>query len=121
MDSARGSSSPSWSCSFCGTQADHPAQLARGFGALICKDCVAFYYEAFQTEDGTSSRSPGDQLSVDEMLGKLPIFSSTASQATRLLREWVGVLREHRVPYAEIGKALGVSRQAAWERFSREH
>ena len=28
-------------------------------------------------------------------------------------------IRERHISYAEIGKALGVSRQAAWERFSR--
>ena len=118
MHSARGSNPPSWSCSFCGTQAN---QLARGFGALICRDCVASYYEAFRNDDGRAlSSSPGDQLSVEEMLGKLPIFSGASTQATRLLREWVRVLRERGVPYAEIGQALGVSRQAAWERFSRD-
>jgi hypothetical protein len=31
----------------------------------------------------------------------------------------VGRIRERHISYAEIGKALGVSRQAAWERFSR--
>ncbi len=37
----------------------------------------------------------------------------------RYLRESVGDIRDRRLSYAEIGKALGVSRQAAWERFSR--
>ena len=31
----------------------------------------------------------------------------------------VGRIRERHISYAEIGKALGVSRQAAWARFSR--
>jgi DNA-directed RNA polymerase specialized sigma24 family protein len=53
------------------------------------------------------------------MLSKLPLISSEASQVDRFLREWVKMIRERNISYAEIGKALGVSRQAAWERFSR--
>ena len=54
-----------------------------------------------------------------EMLARLPLIAATAGQVDRYLRAWVGRIRERHISYAEIGKALGVSRQAAWERFSR--
>ena len=53
------------------------------------------------------------------MLARLPLIAATAGQVDRYLRMWVGRIRERHISYAEIGKALGVSRQAAWERFSR--
>ncbi|HCB07582.1 MAG TPA: hypothetical protein DEQ43_25580 [Nocardioides bacterium] len=62
--------------------------------------------------------SDEDQANV-EMLARLPLVSATAAQVDRYLRVWVGLIRERHISYAEIGKALGVSRQAAWERFSR--
>jgi hypothetical protein len=34
-----------------------------------------------------------------------------------LMRGYVDTLRKHDVPWADIGEALGISRQAAWERF----
>ena len=36
------------------------------------------------------------------------------------LREAVNLAREQGASWDEIGKALGVSRQAAWERFARD-
>ena len=54
-----------------------------------------------------------------ELLGRLPLIAATSAQVDRYLRESVGDIRDRRLSYAEIGKALGVSRQAAWERFSR--
>ena len=34
------------------------------------------------------------------------------------LSEQVGILRAREISWAEIGAALGISRQAAWDRFS---
>ena len=53
------------------------------------------------------------------MLARLPLIAATGGQVDRYLRLWVGRIRARHLSYAEIGKALGVSRQAAWERFSR--
>jgi hypothetical protein len=58
-------------------------------------------------------------MSDTEMLSRLPLVAGTAAQVDRYLRLWVGRIRQRHLSYAEIGKALGVSRQAAWERFSR--
>jgi hypothetical protein len=42
------------------------------------------------------------------------------SQVDAALRNHVGMLRDRGVSWTRIGEALGVSKQAAWERFSGE-
>jgi hypothetical protein len=110
-----------WSCSFCGVQGGDDKRLAGGLGAMICMDCLAYYHETFSNAEATEkiASPPWEKMSDAEMLSKLPLISSEASQVDRFLREWVKMIRERNISYAEIGKALGVSRQAAWERFSR--
>ena len=111
----------SWSCSFCGRQGSAELRLAGGIGAMICVECLSHYTKAVDDapSDGRIVTSGWDELTDAEMLGKLPMISAEASQVDRFLRQWVTLIRERNISYAEIGKALGVSRQAAWERFSR--
>jgi ATP-dependent Clp protease ATP-binding subunit ClpX len=45
---------------------------------------------------------------------------ASAEQNQAFAHEWVDLLRERRVSWAEIGRRLGVSRLAAWERFARK-
>ncbi|WP_298511387.1 AsnC family protein [uncultured Nocardioides sp.] len=88
----------------------------------MCTDCLAMYSAQLASPENASRKVIGwsdeDQANV-EMLARLPLVSATAAQVDRYLRVWVGLIRERHISYAEIGKALGVSRQAAWERFSR--
>jgi ATP-dependent Clp protease ATP-binding subunit ClpX len=44
--------------------------------------------------------------------------AAIADAATDFLGKHVDTLRKREVAWSEIGKALGISRQAAWERFS---
>jgi hypothetical protein len=88
----------------------------------MCTDCLERFSAAFAAPENATRRIIGwsdDDLSDADMLARLPLISSTAAQVDRYLRLWVGQIRERHLSYAEIGKALGVSRQAAWERFSR--
>jgi hypothetical protein len=57
-------------------------------------------------------------MSDTEILAKLPLIADTATQVNGFLGEWVQMARERNLSWAEIGQALGVSRQAAWERFA---
>ena len=80
------------------------------------------FSEAFAAPENVNQRVLGwndDAMSDAEMLARLPLIAATAGQVDRYLRLWVSRIRERHISYAEIGKALGVSRQAAWERFSR--
>ena len=111
-----------WSCSFCGRNGTADTRYAGGLGALMCTDCLDSFCAEFAAPENASRKVIGwsdEELSNIEMLARLPLISATGAQVDRYLRTWVNLIRERHVSYAEIGKALGVSRQAAWERFSR--
>ena len=111
-----------WSCSFCGIRGTDATRFAGGLGALMCQPCLeSFAATLAAPENGGRSIIGWAHESKDdhEMLGRLPLIAATSAQVDRYLRESVGDIRDRRLSYAEIGKALGVSRQAAWERFSR--
>lgn len=54
---------------------------------------------------------------ISGLLALLPAFEDEIQAGERRLRECVRLLRAHRATWREIGDALQVSRQAAWERF----
>ena len=108
------------SCSFCGMQGTSETRFAGGLGAMMCVDCLNFYHYTFSSPERleTISRPPWDEMSDTEILAKLPLIAGTATQVNSFLGEWVQMARERNLSWAEIGQALGVSRQAAWERFA---
>ena len=111
-----------WSCSFCGRRGSEDTRFAGGLGALMCIDCLHSFSAAFADPRNGDIRIIGwsdDEMTDADMLARLPLIAATAGQVDRYLRAWVARIRERHISYAEIGKALGVSRQAAWERFSR--
>ena len=50
--------------------------------------------------------------------GSLAPANASLEGVRTVLQAQVDTLRKREVSWAEIGKALGISRQAAWERFS---
>jgi hypothetical protein len=66
-----------------------------------------------------SSHPVPESLPLDDLLATLATLSADAARAEVRLRERVALLRDRRATWAEIGAALGVTRQAAWERFGR--
>lgn len=111
-----------WSCSFCGKRGTDDTRFAGGLGALMCTDCLERFTAAFAAPENADAKVIGwseDGMTDADMLARLPLIAATATQVDRYLRAWVARIRERHISYAEIGKALGVSRQAAWERFSR--
>lgn len=112
----------SWSCSFCGTRGTSDTRFAGGLGALMCLVCLETFADQFAAPENAGQSIIGwsfDSMTDADMLARLPLIAATSGQVDRYLREWVGEIRGRHLSYAEIGKALGVSRQAAWERFSR--
>ena len=107
-------------CSFCAEpgRADEP--LVGGHGAFMCGDCVDYYagVVAEHRLNGVTAPPPWPQMSDADILGRLPQIARTGAQVDRFLVEWVELARSRKLSWAEIGRALGVSRQAAWERFS---
>lgn len=110
-------------CSFCGTPGGPGTdlRLVGGLGAQVCARCVDDFHVLVHDEDAWSRarEMPWDRMSDAEVLATLPQILASAEQNTEFAREWVDLLRSRNVSWAEIGRALGVSRQAAWERFAR--
>lgn len=106
-------------CSFCGKAGATGMRFGGGFGAMICEDCVAHYHDVFSSASSKREVRPAWESMTDaEVLATLPLISRTADQVAEFLVEWVELARSRKMSWAEIGKALGVSRQAAWERFA---
>jgi hypothetical protein len=62
--------------------------------------------------------APSNNYSEEQMLEMLPRASVITDHANALLASHVDALRKRDVTWVDIGKAHGVSRQAAWARFS---
>ncbi len=108
-------------CSFCGEPWSQERRFAGGFGAQICVECIHRFAEMLSSEESyrRAHRPPWDEMTDEELLGTLPRIVGTSEQVDRFLHDWVHLIRERGISWQHIGLALGVSRQAAWERFSR--
>jgi hypothetical protein len=110
-------------CSFCGEPGSQDLQLVGGLGAQICVTCVDDFHEIIHDPAKTAAikgRFPWESMSDAELLATLPQIMVSAEQNNHFAHEWVDLLRERSISWAEIGRTLGVSRQAAWERFARK-
>lgn len=106
-------------CSFCGKSEHEVEKLAAGPGGIhICNECVATC-SLIMSGDGPGLARSFDLAAwpMDRLLALLPTLSATADIHRQHLQQVVEALRTHQVSWADIGKALGVSRQTAWERF----
>ena len=63
-------------------------------------------------------RPAWDALSTTQLLESLQAAASAVRDAEAGLRDQVAALRARGASWSEIARALGVSRQAAWERFA---
>jgi hypothetical protein len=94
-------------CSFCGKDKDSVTKLIAGPGVYICNECVDLCNEIISMNMVPDAmRSSGwRDLPDEELLASLGRAQAAAPQ----IDSWT-----------RIGAALGVSKQAAWERFSGE-
>jgi hypothetical protein len=110
-------------CSFCGEPwgPEPDRRFAGGFGAQICVPCIRRCSEIFESEESyrRARRPAWDEMSDEELLETLPRILATSDQVDEFLRDWVGLIRDRGISWQHVGLALGVSRQAAWERFTR--
>lgn len=118
-------------CSFCFKSIADVEQLIRGPGVGMCNECVdasRVILMARRSGAAHRERSPDEPrspdlvdwrvLSDDELLEFLPHLVRAAGNVEATLRSWVNELRERKVSWTRIGKALGMTRQSAWERFA---
>jgi ATP-dependent Clp protease ATP-binding subunit ClpX len=102
-------------CSFCLRTSAEVERLLGGGAVHICDVCVgecdriladpSIPFPSFEGEDD------------DTLLRRLAPAAARVEAADTGLRGLVDLLRQREVSWARIGEALGVSRQAVWERF----
>ncbi len=104
-------------CSFCRKDSKTVVKLIAGPGVYICDACVELCNQIL--DDEPAPPFPGwDALTDGELLAALGPADEAVSKVSDTLHEHVASLRGRGVAWQRIGDALGVSRQAAWERFA---
>ena len=107
-------------CSFCMKSEEEVAQIVAGpANVFICNECVAMcnVYMAGRTPDRSQYLPPERQPSERLITHLAPVDETYRAKYAQL--QWlVTTLRARSVGWAAIGEALGVSEQAASERFS---
>lgn len=104
-------------CSFCRRDDQTVAKLVGGPGVYICDVCVESCNRVLAGEPAPPFLG-WDSLSDDQLLATLVPSSTAVDTAREVLQGHVDLLRTRGVSWSRIGEALGISRQAAWERFS---
>ncbi|MDK1493810.1 ClpX C4-type zinc finger protein [Sinorhizobium sp. 7-81] len=107
-------------CSFCLRPSDEVDKLVAGHGRIfICDECVATCNDYILTATSKRPpRAPLEEAPTERLLSLLKPIEDTVEGKSNQLQSVVETLRSRRVSWAHIGQALGISRQAAWERFS---
>lgn len=106
---------PTLACSFCLRTADAVDRLLGGPAVHICDACVSKCDRILA--DPSVPFPTMDGLDDDGLLARLRPAADRVEAADAGLRGLVDLLRQREVSWARIGEALGVSRQAAWQRF----
>ena len=103
-------------CSFCGRTDAQVSRLIAGANGHICDTCVGVCNKILEA---TPSSFVGWHAMTDQqLLDCLGPCLATVEAIRQVLQKQVDALRQRGVSWDAIGKSLGVSRQAAWERFS---
>ena len=108
-------------CSFCGTIGGARSKFAGGYGAMICAECIDRYHTVLHSDEliREVQRPPWEQMSTRELLEKFAVIVQSAEQSEAFVREWVELMRGRGIAWSAIGEVLGITRQGAWERFTR--
>jgi ATP-dependent protease Clp ATPase subunit len=114
------------SCSFCLKPNTEIAKLVAGPGVYICNECVDLCVQVIEGEKNKPAVpvpqvAPWERVdTADQVLAHLPLIAATHAHVEQNLTGWVRRGRALGVTWAQIGQALGMTRQSAWERFSGE-
>jgi hypothetical protein len=113
-------------CTFCLRPNTEVNALVAGPAVFICDACVDLCVQIIASLPAGRSRTrhPGRLLpwvsagSLDLVLANLPNVANARAQVEESLVGWVERARELGATWAQIGSALGMTRQSAWERFA---
>ncbi|MCF6378104.1 ClpX C4-type zinc finger protein [Nocardioides KLBMP 9356] len=106
-------------CSFCGVVGTSKSSFAGGLGALMCSHCVMKYYEIMSSPETKRElqRPWWNVMTDEEILATVPKITAVQEQLDDFLREWIKVVRSRGLTWADVGRVMGITRQAAWQRF----
>jgi len=107
-------------CSFCiKSQHDVKRLISGPSGIFICDECVDLCNEVIAGRPPDPSKFPSaKELPTERLLEHLQSIEETLRGKGNQLQKVVELLRSREVSWAQIGAALGISRQSAWERFT---
>jgi hypothetical protein len=107
-------------CSFCFKSQHQVKMLISGpAGLFICDECVDLCNECTAGRFPDRSKFPTEKdLPTERLLERLQPIEDTLQGKGNQLQKVVEILRSREVSWAQVGAALGISRQSAWERFS---
>jgi hypothetical protein len=106
-------------CSFCFKSQHEVRKLIAGPAAIfICDECVALCNEIIDGRPIASQPPSPEELPTERLLQRLAAIEETVQGKGNQLQSAVELLRARRVSWAQIGAALAISRQSAWERFT---
>lgn len=107
-------------CSFCGKPDRKVKKMIAGPGVYICNECIALCNGIVDKSIVTGTHiAPWEfDLALDQVLSNLGPVATAQAQAERNLTNWVMKARSLGATWAQVGDALGTTRQSAWERFS---
>jgi len=107
-------------CSFCIKDKDAVGKLVAGPGVYICNECVELCNLIITEQPAPGGFGGWGEQPDNELLASLARIQAVISQVDAALHDHVEILRGRGISWTRIGAALGVSKQAAWERFSGE-
>ena len=114
-------------CTFCLKPNTEVKALVAGPAVFVCDGCVDLCRQIIADLPARNeSREPRllpwqATDSLDAALANLPNVARAQAQVEESLSGWVGRARELGATWAQIGSALGITRQSAWERFAPVH
>jgi len=108
-------------CSFCLKPYYEVMKLIAGPGVFICDECVDLCSEIIANPPtlAPAASSWEDDLDLERVLTSLPPMARVGAQAERNLSRFVQKARDLGATWSVIGTSLGMTRQSAWERFSK--
>ncbi len=111
-------------CSFCLKPNNEVKALVAGPAVFVCDGCVDLCCQIIRElpEERPEPRLlPWEQTeSLEAALANLPNVARAQAQVEESLLGWVRRARTLGATWAQIGDALGTTRQSAWERFAAE-
>jgi hypothetical protein len=105
-------------CSFCQKPHTEVEKLVAGPAAHICDACIKIAADFAKKPVVGGGFKGYDTHATEQLLGLLKPAAAILDAVRDDLQAKIDELRKREVSWAAIGEALGVSRQAAWERFS---